>query len=181
MSRLISEQSNFQYNAKDYSFIEMTEENISALIRERYAFHPIEINELFHIYMDLDILIEQCQCSFKETEKMVLNFYIEGYDEKHIAEMLDWQKKRQDDHGTMIYIPNEGKVKNTLRSICKKLHKRIKDNYQDWLEINGYVKISDDAQYFRCRVCGRDRELKHFGYDQLFNSSEQYMKCSDCV
>jgi len=77
------------------------------------------------LYIDLDRLIKKC--TFTNKQKVVLShFYLEGYDMKEIAEVLN---------------DDERNIKGIINSICNKILKEAQANYKLNNLYWNYVKV----------------------------------------
>lgn len=163
--------SNYQISSIDYSDIKFNIENLMFIIQNRYKLEHDKIDDIKHVFLDLDHLVSEC--NFNTKQMFVLSKIMEGYDNKYIAEKLDWYAEFPSENSLINANPDEKKVNDVLRNICNKLFLCHKYDYQDWLEINGIVKIPDNVKYYQCSICGKWRRKEAF---KMVNTGNQLGK-----
>lgn len=123
---------------------------------------PVEV-----VYLDLEILIKQC--NLNETQNYILYrlMYKDTYQE--IAEDIGWDREN---------------VKNEFDRICRRIANQNNYNWQQYIETSGQIKLQEIDRYKQCSKCGKWYRInnKNFRFDkERQNFRPECRQCETCA
>jgi len=116
------------------------------------------------MYLDLDKLIDEC--AFDMRQKFIIGKLMLGYNEADIAWMLKSQTNT---------------IKKRFETICARIKEQNDEDWKEYIEIDGLVKIPADCRYKKCTKCGRfKRVTEEFWATDSRNNDGFRAYCKDC-
>jgi hypothetical protein len=115
--------------------------------------------ELICLYVDLDLLIEECGLS--QDDKQIIQFYEMGFSKQDISDMTGDSTKS---------------VATKIRNIAKQICELNFEKWRLWLYLN-YIK----TEWKQCRICGKSYPLNERFFRSREDTNDGYRnECISC-
>lgn len=95
--------------------------------------------EIICTYITLEELIKTA--SLNDNHRRMINFLMLGYTYNDLE---------------IYFKQNVGYIKVIMNNVYKRIYKEYLYRYEEWVHINGLVKIDDETKYKKCKDCGKD-------------------------